>query len=857
MPRRVQVLLAVLLVCARGATAGPRQFGMADFVQDLWDAGENSLPHPTVTGILQTRDGYLWVSTFTGVVRFDGVDFKHPEIVDPRSREALSHNVRCLFEAKDGAMWFGTRRDGAVRLDRGRAQLFSTDEGLPSGDVRAIAQTPDGTTWLATARGLTARDASGRFRTYLEADGLPSRSVLTLFVDRDGSLWAGTVEFGVVRFDGTKLQPIALGIPESMKVIEYAPGLPARSVGALTRDADGVLWAGTSIGLVRVPEAGAGVATIFPGAVNGLWASPRRGLWASTGAGLGRLQGGQWRQYTSREGLITDGLTTVFEDFEGSIWVGTRVGLARLRPRAIQTYTQRDGLGHDYVASVFEARNGDVWVGHRNGASRLRQGAWTTIGTAEGLPNASVRSIGEGADGAIWIGTLHGLSVYKEGRLKTYRDASEQYTIRGMAFDDKGPVWVSTEGLDRLVGDKVTRVLSRDDLCARGSANWLHRAGDGTLWLATGTGLARIRDGKAECLLDKDVLRNDIRALYEDTDGVLWVGSVGGLSRIDGGPSGTLAAVNLPFKAAIYAMLEDGQGALWFSTPMGLYRVVKKDLSRRLFDAALYRAFGAADGMDTPVGASGGQPSAWRGRDGRLWFSTATGVAVVDPSRIELDGPMPPVHIAELVADRVPVDIGGARRLAAGTRDVELHYALLSFVAPERAQYRYMLEGYDESWVESGARRVAYYSNLPPRRYRFRVLAANHNGIWNETGAALEFELLPHVYQRVWFVPLCVLLALAGGVALHRYRTAQLRVREAQLQVRVDEAVSHIKMLRGMLPICASCKKIRDDSGYWTQMESYIAKHSEADFSHGICPDCILKLYPEYAVAAFREPPKE
>ena len=295
---------------------------MVDFVQDVWDAGLNGLPHPGVTAIVETRDGYLWIATYAGVVRFDGVRFEPPLVTDSpgRGRAALRDHVRCLIEAQDGAMWFGTRREGVVRVKDGRADIFTQKEGLVGNDVRVIVETPDGTLWFAGSQGLTSRDKAGTFRVWGKDDGVPAKVITTAYIDRDGALWIGTVEFGVARFDGKVFHTFPLDAVKGVTILEEAPGQALRSVAAFARDREGVLWAATSVGLVRVPEKGPVPPEIHQSAINAIWPSPKGGVWASTGGGLGLLRDGAWRKYTVKEGLVNDGLTSVYEDGEGSLW---------------------------------------------------------------------------------------------------------------------------------------------------------------------------------------------------------------------------------------------------------------------------------------------------------------------------------------------------------------------------------------------------------------------------------------------------------------------------------------------------------------------------------------------------------
>jgi ligand-binding sensor domain-containing protein len=821
---------------------------MVDFVQDVWDA-QDGLPHPGVTGVRQSRDGYIWIATYSGVVRFDGVDFKAPE-VEGRVKVALNDHVRAFLQAEDGAMWFGTRREGAIRVLGREGQVVSTKEGLPHNEVRAMAQTKDGTIWLGTSGGLVARDPSGKLRTFTTEHGLPSRQIMALHADPDGTLWVGTPEFGVARSKGgDSFEKVPLDFLRKFNIIEEAAGMGLTTVAALTRDRDGNLWAGTSVGLVRIARGDTIDPQHFvPGAFNALWPSRDGILWVSSGAGLGRWENGVWRRYTSEDGIVTEGLHVAYEDAEGSIWLGTRLGLARLRPRMIRTYTRRDGVAHESITSVFETRDGALWAGTRNGASRFKDGKWTTVGVAEGMPHDSVRAFAEDKDGGLWIGTLDGLARYKDGRVTVVPSPSKPYSVRGLAVDPQGTLWIATESLDRLEGRRIVTVMKGEAMCDRSPVNYLYAARDGSLWIGRSAALTHVKDGRSECFKDTEVLaRNDVRSIYEDADGHTWVLGIGGLSQLRNGKIESLGRADSPLGSAIYGMLDDDRGGYWFSTPRGLLRVDKAEVAKSGAGAPTdsLRMFGTADGMDSSVGTGGGVPTAFRTRDGRLAFATATGVAVVDPGKIVIDAYVPPVYVERLLADHKPVEVDGTARLAPGTRDVELHFALLSFVAPERAQYKYKLEGHDQDWVASGARRVAYYSNLKPGRHRFRVLAANHNGIWNEKGATLEFELAPRFYETAWFVPLLVLGFASAGAGAYRVRVAALRARAAHLQRTVDEALAKVHVLSGMLPICASCRRVREDTGYWRQIEAYVQERSAAKFSHGVCPDCWDKMRQE------------
>ena len=846
------VFVFAVVLFPSGLSAADRQVAMRDFVQEVWDSKDERLPHPGLTSILQTRDGYLWLGTFGGLARFDGVRFHLP---GGGNVPALSDHVKCLAETEDGSLWVGTRREGLVRIKDGKITVLTTKDGLAANDTRALAATPDGNVWIGTAAGIVVRHPDGTMQKVGREQGLPHEIVQTLFVDRDGTLWVGTSEYGLAWWDGAGFHAVDLAIGAQAAAATSTINISSRAVLAIGRDAAGAFYAGTSVGLLRLADERTpkpGRSQLLSDPVLCLFGTSRGTLWASTAAGLARIDGNEIKRYTSRDGLLHDSVPAIYEDAERSLWLGTRVGLARLRRRSITALTERDGLPSNVVLSVLEGRNGDLWVGTRAGVARRRAGVWKTFDVAHGLPNPTARALAEAPDGTIWVGTMNGVARFddRRGRFVAFPSVDNPYAVRAIAFDGEGCPWFGAfDGLDRLENGKITRFLPRAEICERAGTYYLLARPDGTIWAGASAALVEIRDDKQVCHVDKDAAsRNDVRHLYVDHDGVFWVGSIGGLSRWVGGKRETLKGNAGPFNTAIYAMVEDGRGSMWVSTPKGLFEIVKKDIDRYAdADAArtLYHAYGVSDGMESSVGTGDGQPNAWRGADGRLYFTTATGLAVVDPREIEHGTQPPPVYVDRMVANREAVDLRGARRLAAGTRDLEIEFSALSFVAPDRVTYRYMLEGFDRSWVDSGTRREAFYTNLPPRHYRFRVKAANHSGVWNEQGFTVDFEILPRFYQRAWFAPLCVALAAAAAVSVYRMRIAALRARETELRRAVNEAVASVQVIRGLLPVCATCRRVKQDSGSWRQIEAYVMEHTEATFSHTMCDECYGKMREE------------
>jgi hypothetical protein len=339
-------------------------------------------------------------------------------------------------------------------------------------------------------------------------------------------------------------------------------------------------------------------------------------------------------------------------------------------------------------------------------------------------------------------------------------------------------------------------------------------------------------------------------SLFEDENKALWIGTYGGgLNRLKDGQFTALTTKQGMYDNSAFRILEDAQKNFWLTCNRGIYRVSERELN----DCAdgktqtIYcTVFGMADGLRSVKCNGSCQPAGIRTRDGRLWFPTIKGAAIIDPVKIQQNTYLPPVLIERVLFDKQEVMIDSLVQVGPGDGNLEFYYTALSYAAPKMVSFKYMLVGFDKDWIDAGVRRVAYYTNVPPGSYMFKVIACNNDGVWNTKGATLELSLAAHFYQTTWFYGL-VLVALGGaGFGVHRLRVWRLLVKEKMLKTYVEEAMAKIKVLNGLIPICASCKKIRNDKGYWSQLEEYINEHSEATFSHGVCPECAEKLYGGY-----------
>lgn len=793
-PSVAHVLGGPALVCclATAALALDPARSIDQYPRDVWSTAQG-LPQSSVEVIFQDRAGYMWFGTQEGLARFDGVSFR---VHDRATLPELGENVvASLAEDGGGALWIGTTR-ALVRLKDGAATAFGTAEGLPGRGVRAILPCDPGEVWLGTRGGGVAVLSKGRIRTLGTADGLAHAGVWSLARGPDGAVWVGT-SGGVSRVGGGSIASFG-----------RERGLPGIQVRALCARRDGTVWAGTEAGVARLE--GDRFATVVDSARLGnaaVWCllEDRDGsLWIATyGAGLFRLTGGRLDRCGEREGLPGNVVRSLFEDREGSLWVGfSGRGVARLKDSSFTTVQARHGLPHDYVATVMEDRRGDLLVGtFGGGLGRRGPGLWRSIGERDGLPSDDVWSLAEGRDGSIWIGTLgNGLARLAGGRITrwTTRSGLSSDGVRAILEDRSGAVWVATRnGLNRIRGGAIEVFGTAQGLPVEG-LYCLHEDHRGRLWVGTsGGGVCRL-DGETPVTFPESggLAREVVYDILEDDDGTMWFATAGaGIWRLREGRWSSLTTRDGLFDNTAFRLLDDGRGAIWASCNKGVFRVARRQLEDVMDGRAtrvVCEAFGTGDGLASAEANGGSQPSGWRGRDGRLYFPTTQGLAVVDPARL-VRNPVPPaVRIEGVVAGGETFETAAALRLGPGRNELEIRYSGLSFRAPARVSFRYRLAGFDRDWIEAGSRRAAYYTNLPPGAYTFEVLAANEDGVWSPEPARLDLVLTPPFWSTWWFRLGGAVLLAASVLGLYRLRVRHLEREHRKLERLVAERTAEL-----------------------------------------------------------------
>ena len=772
---------------------------LADLRAQAWVL-ENGLPQDTVQALAQSTQGYMWAGTASGLARFDGREF---QIFDSSSPAALpSGDVNCLLAARDGALWIGTGH-GLARWHNGSMTAFSKPDGLPGDQIRTMVQAGDGTIWVWTDGGL-ARLIGGQFEL-ADKYGLPPGDATAVFADNDGALWVVRQEALHVynngrwaemawqrswpqdgAFRAQQMPDGALAVAGNrnfvltrggkvLKSLTVGKELPGARIQALLADREGALWIGTNHGLARLAD---GKLQAFPAgdlmgraSVLALFEDREGNLWVGTETnGLHILRDRRFLTFDTRNGLASDAATTVVEDRTGTLWIGTRgwglnaVPLSASNissesfpaPGAIRTYTTRDGLASNVILSLAAAPNGDVWVGTPDGLNRIHGGGIDSYTLADGLPDDFIRSLLVDDDGSLWIGTRHGLAHRTNGSGGT------------------SPIEIYTQG--NGLGSDLVGAMARD---ARGD-----------LWVATLAGLSRLHDGKIANFTTADGLTSDTAtALLPHGDGTLLIGTEGhGLDQWNGQRFSTVARSDVD-RITIHAILDDGLGHLWFATGSGIARCDREETGKesQAANCLQWIEFGTADGLRTQQMATNSHPSAWHSRDGHLWFATSKGLVEVAPARFRLNTLPPPVVLERFAVDNVDQPLHQADTklsVPAGRADFEFDYAGLSFIAPQEVRYRYMLQGFDSGWTDAGTRHAAYYTNIPPGQYIFRVQAANKDGLWNQLGAELSFDLQRHFYQTYWFYAL-LLMAMLGTILL--FLRLRLRVAEGEFRAVLRE----------------------------------------------------------------------
>jgi ligand-binding sensor domain-containing protein/signal transduction histidine kinase len=772
-------VVVVLYAAAAPALALDPAQAVNRYVHQAWTTDEG-LPQNSVYAVVQTRDGYLWLGTDEGLVRFDGLRFT---VFDRTNTQALVDPfVFTLHESAGGSLWAGTDRGGLTRYQNGRFSHYGPEEGLPAGRIQAIASDARGALWIALRGAGLARLDGDRFTTFTTRDGLSTDNILALLVDSAGTVWVGT-DAGLDRLEGARFVHITA-----------SDGLPAGGVRALHEDRSRRLWIGMLGGPLGARYRDGGLymkngghfdvisaPTPLPSiSVMAILEDRDGNLWLGTaGGGILRFRDGRFERFLLADTPADDMVYALAEDREGSLWIGTQPGgLHRLRNSNFVTYGKRDGLTDEVIESLLEDRDGAMWIGtHAGGLCKVDGRPPRCLMTNDGLAHDRVNAIVEDPDGSLWLGTEGGLNRLN-GRTTTARyttaDGLPVNHVNALLRDRGGQLWIGTwgGGVARISDGRVRQVTGIGRY-----VNVLYQCRSGALWIGTTEGLGiwtgeRLIDATAELGTPPAV-----EAIYEDRNGYVWIGTRrDGLFLYKDGRLTQYTTRTGLYDNLVGTLLEDGNGNFWMTCNKGISRVSRKEL---LEVAAGTRATVASRVFDTADGLKNREcdfgQGRWQGRDGRLWFATVGGVAVIDPARLASISAPASVHLQQLLVDGDDLPTDPPPTLGYGTRRVEFRFVAPSLSTPSRVRYRYRLDGFDSDWIEGGDSRTATYTNIPPGSYHFHLTASNGDGVWSSDAALLAFTVASPIWRRPWFALLIFGLTLVGVLAVQQVRVARLR----------------------------------------------------------------------------------
>ena len=780
--RRLLAVLAVLplLLAGRAFALDPTR-SIYQYNCQNWTR-HNGLPANKINSITQTRDGYLWLGTPIGLVRFSGLEFKAVPIDLP---QAQGQEVRQLVTSGDGQILFAIMHGGFGRYDGKKFSPLGDERwAQPGMEAITLMEARDGAIWtgadLGTGRWLKNNPAGSLFTA------TNTGIVLSLCQDPTGRIWLGTPEQGFYYWEEGKFTLL----PDRF--------LAKQNVFAMAAGADGRLWVGTSFGLscyahgrpVTIPPMDQEVKALLMDRHGVLWVGTAR-------SGLARYENGEFSWLDRSDGLGSDYITSLYEDAEGSLWVGTRDGLSQLSDEKFPIYSDKEGLGAGGSHTVAPAKDGGLWISTESGFSHFDGRTFTNYTGLSTWRSLYTKLCFEARNGEVYEEDAEkNINVFAGNRLLA-QFANTNWT--SAITEDAQSVVVATgtgSCLYRIHGGKEKPYQYHDS--PPPDYYWVNNlcvARDGALWVASKNGIYRLLNGDVKRWSTTEGLSGDIaQSICQDADGSIWAGLATGIARIKDGQVKNIRLDDGLADNWIYAIVPDDGGDFWFDSVCGIFRVSRQNLND-FADGKTNRVQSELfDGLEAIKynGRTDQENSGCKTPDGRVWFPCPWGVVMIDPAHLPTNRVAPAIHIDRLLANGREFARSETIVVPPGKGEIEIHFSGLSFIAPEKIQYRYQLAGYDKAWVDAGNRRVAFYTNLKPGPYVFSVSAANADGIWNPVVDSLKFELRPHFHQTVWFYLLCIWLVLALLAVIYAWRVRHLELKHRALQQARDELESEV-----------------------------------------------------------------
>ncbi len=773
---------------------------ITQYVHRVFDTNMG-LPQNSAYEILQSQNGYLWIGTGEGLVRYDGIHFS---VYDKYNTEAIKHNtIRALYEDRKGNLWIGTTGGGVNILKDNIFQSITERNGLSSSIIVDIIESSKGEIWICTRdKGIDIYKNSQIINSFNKNNGLVSNNIRAIHEDRYSNMWIGTLEKGIIKYQD--------GVFSSYNKNN---GLSSNKISTIHEDSQGILWIGTM-------------------------------------RGLDKMVGNKIVSYNKNDGLTSNSIVSIYEDSDSTLWIGTNDGgLCRVIDRisfTVESYTQKDGLSSNIIRSIYEDKEGLLYVGTSGGGiNQFRDGKFTHLTTSEGLSNNMVKavmidsrnrlfvgtyggglnvferdkivyhktntgfpsnviySLFEDSNNHIWVGTYgSGVIKIENGRYISYtsKNGLSSDLVSSISEDKNGNIWIGTYGggINRFDGSKFISYTTKNGL-SNNIVLCTTVDDKNNVWIGTsGGGLNCYRNSTISVINTDSGLSNDIvLSLYEDDNSTLWCGTrSGGLNKIVGSKVISYTTNDGLFDDNIHTILEDSKNNLWMSCNKGIFRINKNDIM--MFDKGLSKdipcqSFGIKDGMKTAECNGGSKPSGWMERDKhnritKLYFASIKGVISINPDNIKQNNVPPDVHIESILSDGIDISGDKEINLPYDMNNLLFRFTACSFTYPKSVEYRYILDGFDQRWHKVNyEKRYVNYTNLPSGNYSFRIKASNNDNKWSKAISSSTIVIATPFYFTYWFFGLSGVLLGIIVYFIYRVRVNHLTKRQKELQHKIRE----------------------------------------------------------------------
>lgn len=746
---------------------------------------EEGLPQSTVSSIVQSSDGYLWISTHGGLVRFDGVTFRvFNRFNTPAFR---SDFIITLFEDSKGTIWIGSENGSLIRKSNGQFTLLNLGDYIQHWNVVSITEDKQENIWAATTGGGVVRISGDQITHYTTDHGLHQDVVSKIYSAPDGRIFV-TTSLGISVFNGESFDPYITGEDAGIFEIHF-----------IYIESNGVEWIGTrGNGLYRFSGNSVEIFSdendLPSSHIAELYKDSDGAIWIATTGGISQYLNGEIFTLSQIHGLSGNNILSITQDHEGTVWAGTRTGgLNRLVNATIKVIQEEGVDAINNITSISPSADGSIWFGKNcDGVSRYNNSMIIRLEIP--IENTCVWSVLEDSSGRLWIGTWGGgLYRLEHGVLQNFNVANgfPSNVVLSIFEDSRGNFWFGTpfNGVIYYENQEITRYGPEDGL-PHPNARVIHESDNGDIWLATFNGPARFRNGVfTDFHQSHQIPQVTVRAIYEDEDGIIWFGTVGsGLLRYHDDTFTIITTEQGLNDNLVFHILPDNDGYFWMGSNRGIHRVSRNALNEVAMgnaESVFTHTYGIEDGMVTRETNGGSHPSAHLSTDGRMWFPTIEGIAMINPAAIQINEKPPPIIIENVFAGQNTFTEEQPVLIEPGIRNFSIRFTALSFISPQRIEFRTMLEGFDPDWNPIGNRREEFYTNIPPGEYRFRVIASNHDGIWNMEGSHITIHVMPAFWQTGWFRALSALFLIIFFAAIIFYastRKLKRRIKKIEQQ---------------------------------------------------------------------------